>query len=146
MYPIVEQVCEVLPKGKPRYLMGVGKPENLLECIERGVDMFDCVLPSRNARHGNIYTRHGVVNVRKAKYANDHTPVDPGGPCSLTRDVSKAYLRHLTVAKEALGQQIATIHNLTFYLWLVGEAREHILNGTFARWKADIIGDLQRKR
>lgn len=145
MYPIVAQVCEVLPRDKPRYLMGVGKPENLLECIERGVDMFDCVLPSRNARHGNIYTRRGVVNVRRARYANDHTPIDADGPCSLTRDNSKAYLRHLTVAGEALGQQIATIHNLTFFLWLVGEARKHILDGTFARWKADIIGDLQRK-
>ena len=145
MYPIVEQVCEILPADKPRYLMGVGKPENLLECIERGVDMFDCVLPSRNARHGNIYSRRGEVNIRRASYANDHSPVDPDGPCALTRDISKAYLRHLTVAREALGQQIATIHNLTFYLWLVGEARRHILAGTFARWKADIIGDLQRK-
>ena len=146
MYPIVEQVCEILPADKPRYLMGVGTPANLLECIERGVDMFDCVLPSRNARHGNIYTRHGAVNVRRAVYANDHSPIDPDGPCALTRTYTKAYLRHLTVAGEDLGRQICTIHNLTFYLWLVGEARRHILDGTFARWKADIIGDLQRKR
>ena len=145
MYPIVEQVCDILPQDKPRYLMGVGTPANLLECIERGVDMFDCVLPSRNARHGQIYTRHGVINLRLAKFANDHHPVDADGPCALTRLHSRAYLRHLVVAQEALGKQIATIHNLTFYLWLVGEARRHILEGTFKRWKENIVGDLERK-
>ena len=145
MYPIVEQVCEILPAGKPRYLMGVGTPVNLLECIERGVDMFDCVLPSRNARHGHLYTRRGTVNVRRAVYANDHGAIDPDGPCTLTRTYTKAYLRHLTVAGEDLGRQICTIHNLTFYLWLVGEARRHILAGTFAPWKRAMVQELSRK-
>ncbi len=145
MYPVVEQVCEILPADKPRYLMGVGTPANLLECIERGVDMFDCVMPSRNGRHGTIFTRDGIVNLRLARFANDHAPVDRDGPCALTRMHSRAYLRHLMVAGEALGKQIATIHNLSFYLWLVGEARQHILEGSFARWKAEILPGLSRK-
>lgn len=145
MYPIVKQVCEILPTQKPRYLMGVGTPANLLECIERGVDMFDCVMPSRNARHGMIFTQRGIINLRNAKWSNDHESVDPGGPCELTRMHSRAYLRHLFVAGESLGPQIATIHNLSFYLWLVGEARQHILAGTFARWKEDILPALQKK-
>ncbi len=145
MYPIVEQVCEILPAERPRYLMGVGTPANLIECIARGVDMFDCVLPSRNARHGLIYTRRGIINLRLAKWTNVHEAVDPDGPCALTRLHSHAYLRHLTVAGEALGRQIATIHNLTFYLWLVGEARQRILRGDFAQWAREILPALERK-
>jgi queuine tRNA-ribosyltransferase len=145
MYPVVEQVCEILPKEKPRYLMGVGTPANIIECIARGIDMFDCVLPSRNARHGLIYTREGSISIKSAKWANDHSPIDDGGPCATSQLHSKAYLRHLFHAKEALGGQLATIHNLSFYLWLVGQAREHILAGTFTSWSKDILPKLDRR-
>ena len=145
MYPIVELVCEILPQHKPRYLMGVGTPANLVECISRGIDMFDCVLPSRNGRHGLLYTAEGIINAKLAKWAGDHSAIDPEGPCALTRMHSKAYLRHLITSGEALGAQIATIHNLTFYLWLVGEARRHILEGTFAAWKQEILPKLERR-
>ena len=134
MYPIVEQVCEILPADRPRYLMGVGTPANLLACIARGIDMFDCVLPSRNGRHGMLYTSRGIMNLRNAKWANDHAPVDPDGPCAATRLHSRAYLRHLIKSQEPLGHQIATLHNLTFFLWLVGEARRRILEGSFGGW------------
>ncbi len=145
MYPVVDQVCEILPKSKPRYLMGVGTPANLIECIGRGIDMFDCVLPSRNGRHGLIYTREGSISIKSAKWANDHSPIDDGGPCTTSQLHSKAYLRHLFQAKEALGGQLATIHNLSFFLWLVGEARQHILAGTFTSWSKEILPKLDRR-
>ena len=145
MYPVVEQVCEILPTDRPRYLMGVGTPANILECIGRGIDMFDCVLPTRNARHGLIYTSRGIINLRLAKWSHVHEPVDPAGPCALTRMHTLAYLRHLVVAGEALARQVASIHNLTFYLWLVDEARRHILEGDYAKWSQQFIPALQRK-
>ena len=145
MYPIVEQVCEILPAAKPRYLMGVGTPRDLLECIARGVDMFDCVLPSRNARHGHLYTRRGVMNLRNRKWANDHGPIDAESTAPTSRLHSRAYLRHLVHSGEALGGQLATLHNLAFYTWLVGEARRHILAGTFGPWSRDLLPDLGRK-
>lgn len=135
MYEMTEVVCNILPADKPRYLMGVGTPENILECIALGVDMFDCVMPTRNARNGMLFTTQGIVNIRNEKWKDDLSPIDQelGGYASTF--YSKAYLRHLIINKEILGAQIATIHNLTFYLWLVREARKQILNGTFADWK-----------
>ena len=135
MYKITELVCHILPEDKPRYLMGVGTPENLLECIALGVDMFDCVMPTRNARNGMLFTSEGIINIRNEKWKNDLSPVDEqvGGYVSTT--YSKAYLRHLIISKEILGAQIASIHNLTFYLWLVKEARNRIIDGTFVSWK-----------
>ena len=145
MYPVVDQVCDILPANKPRYLMGVGTPQNLIECISRGVDMFDCVLPSRNGRHGLIYTRNGILNMRNAKWANDHSPIDADGPCSTSRLHSKAYLRHLIRSGEPLGGQLATLQNLSFFLWLVGEARRQILADNFETWKDEILPGLGRK-
>lgn len=145
MYPVVAQVCEILPADKPRYLMGVGTPANLLACIARGVDMFDCVLPSRNGRHGTLYTSRGVLNFRNARWANDHAPVDADGPCAATRLHSRAYLRHLIKSQEPLGHQIATLHNLTFFTWLVGEARRRILSGEFGRWWPEMAERVARK-
>lgn len=135
MYEMTDVVCNILPADKPRYLMGVGTPENILECIALGVDMFDCVMPTRNARNGMLFTTQGIVNIRNEKWKDDLSPIDQelGGYASTF--YSKAYLRHLIINKEILGAQIATIHNLTFYLWLVREARKQILNGTFADWK-----------
>ena len=135
MYEMTDVVCNILPADKPRYLMGVGTPENILECIALGVDMFDCVMPTRNARNGMLFTTQGIVNIRNEKWKDDLSPIDQelGGYASTF--YSKAYLRHLIINKEILGAQIATIHNLTFYLWLVREARKEILNGTFADWK-----------
>ncbi len=135
MYEMTDVVCNILPADKPRYLMGVGTPENILECIALGVDMFDCVMPTRNARNGMLFTTRGIVNIRNEKWKDDLSPIDQelGGYASTF--YSKAYLRHLIINKEILGAQIATIHNLTFYLWLVREARKQILNGTFADWK-----------
>ena len=133
-YPIVEQVCGILPEDRPRYLMGVGTPSDLLECIARGVDMFDCVLPSRNARHGIIYTWRGIINLRLKRYADRHEAIDPDGPCPLTREHTFAYMRHLFVSGEYLAGQVATVHNLTFYLALVREARRRIIDGTFNGW------------
>lgn len=135
MYEMTEVVCNILPADKPRYLMGVGTPENILECIALGVDMFDCVMPTRNARNGMLFTTQGIVNIRNEKWKDDLSPVDTelGGYASTF--YSKAYLRHLIINKEILGAQIATLHNLTFYLWLVREARKQILAGTFAEWK-----------
>ncbi len=138
MYAMAAEVCAILPKDKPRYLMGVGTPANILECIALGVDMFDCVLPSRNARHGLLYTREGVINIRNEKWKRDFSPIDPNGS-SLSRRYSKAYLRHLLIAKEYLAATIATVHNLHFYLELVKEARTRIQDGTFARWKEDMV-------
>lgn len=135
MYEMTGIVCNILPADKPRYLMGVGTPENILECIALGIDMFDCVMPTRNARNGMLFTTQGIVNIRNEKWKDDLSPIDPelGGYASTF--YSKAYLRHLIINKEILGAQIASIHNLTFYLWLVKEARKQILNNTFAGWK-----------
>lgn len=135
MYEMTDVVCNILPADKPRYLMGVGTPANILECIALGVDMFDCVMPTRNARNGMLFTTQGIVNIRNEKWKEDLSPIDGelGGYASTF--YSKAYLRHLIINKEILGAQIATIHNLTFYLWLVKEARKQILNNTFAEWK-----------
>ncbi|MFN8336587.1 MAG: tRNA guanosine(34) transglycosylase Tgt [Cyclobacteriaceae bacterium] len=135
MYEMTDVVCNILPADKPRYLMGVGTPENILECIALGVDMFDCVMPTRNARNGMLFTTQGIVNIRNEKWKDDLSPIDAelGGYASTF--YSKAYLRHLIINKEILGAQIATLHNLTFYLWLVKEARRQILNGTFGEWK-----------
>ena len=141
MYEMTELVCGILPKDKPRYLMGVGTPANILECIALGIDMFDCVMPTRNARNGMLFTAEGMMNMRNEKWANDFTPVDP----LITPDYSKAYLRHLIHSKEILGAQIASVHNLTFYLWLVGQAREEIKKGTFAEWKNKMIPKLTNK-
>lgn len=139
MYAMTELVCDILPQDKPRYLMGVGTPANLLECIALGVDMFDCVMPTRNARNGMLFTSQGVVNIKNQKWRNDYTPIDEqiGGYASTF--YSKAYLRHLIISKEMLGAQIASVHNLTFYLWLMRQAREHIMAGDFTTWKDQMV-------
>ncbi len=142
MYETTELVCGILPKDKPRYLMGVGTPINLLECIALGVDMFDCVLPTRNARHGLLYTARGSMNIKNKKWADDFSPIDEDGPCATSRFYNKAYLRHLIHSKEILGAQIASLHNLSFFLWLVGEARKHIAAGDFASWKTQMVKQL----
>ncbi|MCB0577790.1 MAG: tRNA guanosine(34) transglycosylase Tgt [Phaeodactylibacter sp.] len=143
MYEMTELTCSILPREKPRYLMGVGTPENILECIALGIDMFDCVLPTRNARHGLLYTARGTINIKNAKWKEDFSPIDENGPCQASRFYSKAYLRHLVHSKELLGAQIASLHNLSFYLWLVGEARRHIREGDFLSWKNQMVKDLQ---
>jgi queuine tRNA-ribosyltransferase len=145
MYEMTELVCDILPKDKPRYLMGVGTPANILENIALGVDMFDCVLPTRNARNGMLFTTQGIINVTNKKWANDFSPIDEelGGYASTF--YTKAYLRHLMQAKEMLGAQIASMHNLTFYLWLVKEARKQIIAGTFAPWKTVMVEKLMRR-
>lgn len=145
MYEMTELVCGILPKEKPRYLMGVGTPENILECIALGVDMFDCVLPTRNARHGLLYTAKGIINIKNAKWKEDFSPIDEDGPCHASRFYNKAYLRHLVHSKELLGAQIASLHNLSFYLWLVGEARRHIQAGDFVSWKNQMVKEVQRR-
>jgi len=139
MYEMTELVCSILPYDKPRYLMGVGTPENILECIALGIDMFDCVMPTRNARNGMLFTTQGIINIRNEKWKDDLSPLDPevGGHVSTT--YSKAYLRHLIISKEILGAQIASIHNLTFYLWLVREARSKIEAGNFTVWKNSMV-------
>ena len=139
MYAMTDIVTDHLPVDKPRYLMGVGTPVNILECIALGVDMFDCVLPSRNARHGTIYTAEGYYNAKNARFKDDFSPIDENGACSTSRNHTKAYLRHLFNAKELLAGQIATLHNLSFYLWLVGEARKHIIAGDFLAWKNEMV-------
>lgn len=145
MYAMTDLVCDILPKEKPRYLMGVGTPENILECIDRGVDMFDCVMPTRNARNGMLFTTQGIINIKNEKWKADFSPIDEelGGYSSTF--YSKAYLRHLIHSGERLGPQIASIHNLTFYLWLVRQAREAILNDTFADWKQNMIKRVSRR-
>ncbi len=145
MYSMTELVCDILPADKPRYLMGVGTPTNILESIARGVDMMDCVLPTRNARHGVLYTAEGIINIRNAKWKNDFSPIDATSPALTSRQHSKAYLRHLLVAQELLAAQIASIHNLSFFLWLVGEAREHILQGDFNEWKNKMVVKLDTR-
>lgn len=145
MYEMIEVVNEILPKDKPRYLMGVGTPANILEGIERGVDMFDCVMPTRNGRNGMLFTRHGIMNMKNAKWAHDFSPIQEDGPAEVDRQYSKAYLRHLFHAEEFLALQIASIHNLAFYLWLVGEARKHILDGDFKSWKTQTLEEITRR-
>lgn len=145
MYEMAELVCGILPRDKPRYLMGVGTPDNILECIAMGIDMFDCVMPTRNARHGLLYTAKGIINIKNAKWKEDFSPIDEDSPCQTSRFYSKAYLRHLIHCKELLGAQIASLHNLSFYLWLVGEARRHIQQGDFRSWKNQMVAELQRR-
>ena len=139
MYDMIEVVNEILPKDKPRYLMGVGTPANILEAIDRGVDMMDCVMPTRNGRNGMLFTAHGIMNMRNKKWANDFSPLQEDGPSYVDQMYSKAYLRHLFISNEILAMQIASIHNLAFYLWLVGEARRHILDGDFKVWKNEMV-------
>ena len=139
MYEMVELVNEILPKDKPRYLMGVGTPANLLESIERGVDMFDCIMPTRNGRNGQIFTKNGIINMRNEKWKNDFSPIEEDGASFVDTLYSKAYLRHLINVNEILGLQIASIHNLAFYIWLVQEARKHIIAGDFTTWKAKMV-------
>ncbi len=139
MYAMTDLVCGILPKDKPRYLMGVGTPANILESIALGVDMFDCVMPTRNGRNGMLFTANGIINIKNKKWENDFSPIDPDGPSYLDQVHSKAYLRHLFTAKEILGPMIASQHNLAFYLWLVREVRKHIIVGDFALWKEQMV-------
>jgi queuine tRNA-ribosyltransferase len=145
MYAMTEVVTDILPKDKPRYLMGVGTPVNILECISLGVDMFDCVLPTRNARHGLLFTENGIINIRNEKWKNDFSLLDENGTTFVDKAYSKAYLRHLIVCEEILAAQIASIHNLGFYLRLVKEARTRILNGTFTEWKNKMVIQLAQR-
>jgi queuine tRNA-ribosyltransferase len=145
MYDFTQLCCENLPTDKPRYLMGVGTPWNLLEGIERGVDMFDCVMPTRNGRNGMLFTTQGVINIRNKKWAADFSPIDPGLPAESSQYYSKAYLRHLFVAEEILGLQLASLQNLSFYLWLMGEARQHILAGDYSSWKKSMVEQVKRR-
>ena len=145
MYEMIEVVNEILPKDKPRYLMGVGTPINILEGIERGVDMFDCVMPTRNGRNAQIFTKHGTINLRNKKWEMDFSPLDPEGTSYVDATYTKAYVHHLFKAQELLALQVASIHNLAFYLWLVGEARQHIIAGDFAIWKAKMVEELGRR-
>lgn len=142
MYDMIEVVNDILPQDKPRYLMGVGTPVNILEAIDRGVDMFDCVMPTRNGRNGMLFTRHGIMNMRNKKWADDFSPLQEDGPSFVDRAYSKAYVRHLFIANELLALEIASIHNLAFYLWLVKEARRHIIAGDFSSWKTEMIQSL----
>lgn len=145
MYEMIETVNRILPEDRPRYLMGVGTPVNILEAIERGVDMFDCVMPTRNGRNGMLFTSEGVINIRNRKWADDFSPLDPEGNCFVDSTYSKAYLRHLTMAGEMLAAQIASLHNLAFYLRLVREARRRIIDGSFTSWKMEMVEKLPRK-
>ncbi len=145
MYDMIEVVNEVLPTDKPRYLMGVGTPANILEAIDRGVDMMDCVMPTRNGRNGMLFTANGIMNMRNKKWANDFSPIQEDGPSYVDRMYSKAYLRHLFISQEILAMQIASIHNLAFYLWLVQEARKHILAGDFKIWKTEMVERVTRR-
>lgn len=145
MYEMIEVVNDILPTTRPRYLMGVGTPVNILEAIERGVDMFDCVMPTRNGRNAMLFTAEGILNMRNAKWADDFSPVDPDGHCFADTQYTRAYLHHLFKAKELLAMQIASIHNLAFYLWLVGEARRQIQADNFGPWKQDMIERLSRR-
>lgn len=145
MYEMTDIVCDILPKDKPRYLMGVGTPINILENIALGVDMFDCVMPTRNARNGMLFTAHGTINIKNKKWENDFSPLDEMGITFVDTMYSKAYLRHLFASKELLGKQIASIHNLGFYLWLVREARKHILAGDFTDWKNKMVNQMNKR-
>jgi queuine tRNA-ribosyltransferase len=145
MYAMIEVVNNVLPEDKPRYLMGVGNPVNILEGIDRGIDMFDCVMPTRNGRNGMLFTSEGIINIKNSKWSDDFSSIDPNGTSFIDHQYSKAYLRHLFHSKEMLGAQIGSIHNLAFYLWLVGEAREQILAGTFREWKDTMVKKIGRR-
>jgi queuine tRNA-ribosyltransferase len=142
MYETTELVCKILPKDKPRYLMGVGTPANILECISLGVDMFDCVMPTRNGRNGMIFTTEGIINIKNAKWKDDFSPLNTEPISFIDHDYSKAYLRHLIISDERLGSQIASLANLSLYLWLVREARKHILNGDFFEWKQVMVAKM----
>lgn len=145
LYEMTDHVCNILPQDKPRYLMGVGTPVNLLECIALGIDMFDCVMPTRNARHGLLFTSEGTINIKNEKWAKDYSPIDPNGTSYVDSFYSKAYLRHLIKANEFLGFQIASIHNLAFYIALVKEARARIIDGTFSSWKDQMVPKLSQR-
>ena len=145
MYEMTELVCDILPKDKPRYLMGVGTPINILENIALGVDMMDCVMPTRNARNGMLFTSKGIINIKNKKWEDDFSPLDPDGHTYVDTYYTKAYLRHLFAANEFLGKQIASIHNLGFYLWLVREARRQIIAGTFSQWKTKMVNDMSNR-
>jgi queuine tRNA-ribosyltransferase len=145
MYAMTSLVCNILPSDKPRYLMGVGTPENILECIALGIDMFDCVMPTRNARNGMLFTTEGIINIRNEKWKDDLSPIDSALGGYASTFYSKAYLRHLVINKEILGAQIASIHNLTFYLWLVKEARKRIIEGTFVQWKESMVRKVSKR-
>lgn len=145
MYDMIEVVNEILPTDRPRYLMGVGTPANILEAIDRGVDMMDCVIPTRNGRNGMLFTPDGIMNMRNKKWADDFSPIDETSECFVDQVYSKAYLRHLFIAQELLAMQIASIHNLAFYLWLVREARKHILAGDFKPWKTEMVERVTRR-
>ena len=145
MYDMIEVVNEILPEDCPRYLMGVGTPANILEAIDRGVDMMDCVMPTRNGRNGMLFTQHGIMNMRNKKWADDFSPLQEDGASAVDRIYSKAYVRHLFIANELLAMQIASIHNLAFYLWLVGEARNHIIAGDFKVWKTAMVERVTRR-
>lgn len=145
MYEMIEVVNEILPEDRPRYLMGVGTPANMLEAIDRGVDMMDCVMPTRNGRNGMLFTQHGIMNMRNKKWADDFSPLQEDGASVVDRVYSKAYVRHLFIAQELLAMQIASIHNLAFYLWLMGEARKHIIEGDFKTWKTAMVERVTRR-
>lgn len=145
MYAMTDLVTAILPRDRPRYLMGVGTPENILECIALGIDMFDCVLPTRNARHGMLYTSEGIVNIRNQKWQSDFSPIDPNSTVQSSRIHSRAYLRHLFICNELLGMQLATLQNLGFYLWLVEAARKHIFEGTFLPWKTEMVKKVRQR-
>ena len=145
MYRMIEVVNAVLPEDRPRYLMGVGTPVNILEAIDRGVDMFDCVMPTRNGRNGMLFTSEGVINIRNQKWRDDFSPIDPNGTSFVDTLYSKAYLRHMTIAGEMIAAQIASLHNVAFYLWLVGEARRRIADGSFAGWKREMVVKLTKR-
>jgi queuine tRNA-ribosyltransferase len=145
MYAMTELVCGILPSEKPRYLMGVGLPENILESIALGIDMFDCVLPSRNARHGLLYTQNGIINIKNVKWQDDFSPIDTDSNALTSRIHTKAYLRHLFKVEELLAAQIATLHNLSFFLWLVTESRKQIQEGTFRSWKDDMVRKVSQR-
>ena len=145
MYEMTELVCDILPKDKPRYLMGVGTPANILEAISLGVDMFDCVMPTRNARNGMLFTTQGIINIKNEKFKNDFSPIDEYGSCDVSRSHTKAYLRHLVHSGEMLGAMISSVNNLSFYLWLAGEARAHILAGDFGTWKKTTLERVMRR-
>tara|TARA_Y100000996_G_scaffold123296_1_gene92837 strand:- start:3 stop:1130 length:1128 start_codon:yes stop_codon:yes gene_type:complete len=145
MYAMTELTCDILPKDKPRYLMGVGTPINILECIAKGVDMFDCVIPTRNGRNGTLYTSKGIINIKNKKWEDDFSPIDEFNYSFVDVDYSKAYLRHLFTVNEILGKQIASLHNLSFFMWLMQESRKHILEGNFNTWKNKMIKQMGQK-
>jgi len=145
MYELTELCCDHLPAEKPRYLMGVGTPWNILECIALGVDMFDCVMPTRNGRNAMLFTSKGVINIDNKKWEKDFSPIDDGIDCEVSHYYSKAYLRHLVRSKEILGLTIASVHNLAFYMWLVAQARQKIINGNFPGWKNEMVSSLKTR-